>query len=160
MNLIPWRNKQREDLVPESPLVTLRTEMDRLFDSFIREPFGAWDWPGFLGGQQGWPAVDVSESEKEILVRAELPGVDPKELDVSVTGNQLILSGEKKEEKETKEQGYYHSEARYGTFRRVIPLPEGADSEKVDAQYAHGVLTLKIAKAPSAAAKRIEIKGV
>jgi HSP20 family protein len=158
MNLIPWRSKQREGVIAESPLAALRNEMDRLFDSYIREPFGAIEWPGFLGGQLGWPAVDVSESEKEITVRAELPGVDPKELDVSVTHNQVVIGGEKKETQETQEKGYYHSEARYGSFRRVIPLPEGADSEKVDAQYAHGVLTLKIAKIPAAAAKRIEIK--
>jgi HSP20 family protein len=158
MNLIPWRNKQHEGLVPESPLATLRTEMDRLFDTFIREPFGALDWPAFLGGERGWPAVDVSESDREVTIRAELPGIDPKELDVSVTGNQVVISGEKKETQETKEKGFYHSEARYGSFRRAIPLPEGADSEKVDAQYAQGVLTLTIAKTPAAAAKRIEIK--
>jgi HSP20 family protein len=158
MNLIPWRSKQREGVVAESPLAALRNEMDRIFDSYIREPFGSIEWPGFLGGERGWPAVDVSESEKEITIRAELPGVDPNELDVSVTNNQVVIGGEKKETQETKEKGYYHSEARYGSFRRVIPLPEGADSEKVDAQYAHGVLTLKIAKIPAVAAKRIEIK--
>jgi HSP20 family protein len=100
----------------------------------------------------------VAESDKEVIVRAEIPGIDPKELDVTVTGNQLVVSGEKKESTEKKDKGFYHNETRYGSFRRVIPLPEGVDSEHVDAQYANGVLTLKLQKTPAAAAKKIEIK--
>jgi HSP20 family protein len=159
MSLIPWRTKQHNGLPAEStPLATLRNEMDRLFDSFIREPFGMLDWPAFMGGEKWWPAVDLSESDKEVTVRAEIPGIDPKELDVTVTGSQLVISGEKKESSEKTEKGFYHNEARYGSFRRVIPLPEGVDSEHVDASYANGVLTLKLQKTPAAAAKKIEIK--
>jgi HSP20 family protein len=159
MTLIPWRNKQHDGMQTENaPLATLRTEMDRLFDSFVREPFGMLDWPAFMGGEKWWPAIDVSESDKEIIVRVEVPGIDPKELDVSVTGDQLVISGEKKEAAEKKDKGFYHSEARYGSFRRVIPLPEGVDSEHVDAQYANGVLTLILQKIPATAAKKIEIK--
>jgi HSP20 family protein len=159
MSLIPWRSKQREGVPAESsPLTALRAEMDRLFDSFIREPFGMLDWPAFMGGDRWWPAIDVAESDKEVTVRAEVPGIDPQELDVTVTGNQVVISGEKKESSEKKEKGFYHSEARYGSFRRVIPLPEGVDAEHVDASYANGVLTLKLNKTPAAAAKRIEVK--
>ncbi|MGD0384466.1 MAG: Hsp20/alpha crystallin family protein [Thermoguttaceae bacterium] len=159
MSLIPWRNKLHGGIPSEStPLSTLRNEMDRLFDSFVREPFGMLDWPAFMGGEKWWPAVDVAESDKEVIVRAEIPGIDPKELDVTVTGNQLVVSGEKKESTEKKDKGFYHNETRYGSFRRVIPLPEGVDSEHVDAQYANGVLTLKLQKTPAAAAKKIEIK--
>ncbi|MGD0519036.1 MAG: Hsp20/alpha crystallin family protein [Thermoguttaceae bacterium] len=159
MSLIPWRNKLHGGAPSEStPLSTLRNEMDRLFDSFVREPFGMLDWPAFMGGEKWWPAVDVAEMDKEVTVRAEIPGIDPKELDVTVTGNQLVVSGEKKESTEKKDKGFYHNEARYGSFRRVIPLPEGVDSEHVDAQYANGVLTLTLQKTPAAAAKKIEIK--
>jgi HSP20 family protein len=159
MSLIPWRNKQHDGMTAESaPLATLRNEMDRLFDSFVREPLGMLDWPAFMGGEKWWPAIDIAESDKEITVRAEIPGIDPKELDVTVTGNQLVISGEKKESSEKKEKGFYHSEARYGSFRRAIPLPEGIDSEHVDANYANGILTLKLQKTPAAAAKKIEIK--
>src|SRR3972149_5091364 len=159
MSLIPWRSKQREGIPAESsPLASLRTEMDRLFDSFIREPFGMLDWPAFMGGEKWWPAVDVAEAGQGVTVKAEIPGIDPKELDVTVTGNQLVISGEKKESTENKEKGFYHSEARYGSFRRAIPLPEGVDPEHVDANYANGVLTLKLNKTPAAAAKRIEIQ--
>jgi HSP20 family protein len=159
MSLIPWRNKQHDGMTAETaPLATLRNEMDRLFDSFVREPLGMLDWPAFMGGEKWWPAIDIAESDKEITVRAEIPGIDPKELDVTVTGNQLVISGEKKESSEKKEKGFYHSEARYGSFRRAIPLPEGIDSEHVDANYANGILTLKLQKTPAAVAKKIEIK--
>jgi HSP20 family protein len=157
MNLIPWRNKREGQGGELSPLVSLRTEMDRLFDSFLREPFGAIDWPRWGDGSFS-PAVDVSEDDKELSVRAELPGIDPKDLDVSVVGNQLTLSGEKRESTETREKGVYHSETRYGSFRRTIPLPEGVDTEHVDAQYANGVLTLRLPKTAPAIQKRIEVK--
>jgi HSP20 family protein len=158
MSLIPWRNKQQDGARGElSPMLALRTEMDRLFDSFVREPFGALDWP--LWGSDKWsPAVDVAENDKELTVRAELPGIDPKELEVTMTGNQLVLSGEKKESSERQEKDFYHSETRYGSFRRVIPLPEGVDTENVDAQYANGVLKLTLKKIAPAAQKRIEVK--
>jgi HSP20 family protein len=156
MNLIPWRNKREGQETDVSPLVTLRGEMDRLFDSFLREPFGMLDWSN-RGGKWS-PAIDVAEDEKEVSVRAELPGIDPKDLDVTVVGNQLILSGEKRESSETKEKGVYHSETRYGSFRRTIALPEGVDTEHVDAQFANGVLTLRLPKTEPANQKRIEVK--
>ena len=102
--------------------------------------------------------IDVAETDKEVTIRAEVPGIDPKEINVSVTGDQLVISGEKKEKTERKGNGFSHHETRYGSFHRAIPLPEGVDSEKVDAQYANGVLTLTLAKSPQAAPKRIEIK--
>jgi HSP20 family protein len=132
--------------------------MDRLFDSFLREPFGMLDWPSFTGSEKWWPAVDVAETDKDLTIHAELPGIDPKEIDVSVTGDQLVISGEKKENSERKGDGFIHSESHYGSFRRVIPLPEGVDSEHVEAQYNHGVLTLTLPKTPVAAPKRIEVK--
>ena len=155
MNLTPWRNRQREGEL--SPMFTLRSEMDRLLDSFFREPFAALDWP--LWGSDKWsPAIDVAESDKELTVRAELPGIDPKDLEVTVTGNQLVLAGEKRESSEHEEKDFHHSETRYGSFRRTVPLPEGVDTENVDAQYANGVLTLHLPKIAPVAAKRIEVK--
>jgi len=158
MSLIPWRTK-RSDSEPtvSSPLVALRNEMDRMFDAYIREPFGTLEWP--FGPAGKWsPAVDVAETDQEVTVRAELPGIDPKELNVTISGNQLLLSGEKKESTEDSGKDFYHSESRYGAFRRSVPLPEGIDSEHVDAQYANGVLTLHLKKTRPAAAKRIEVK--
>jgi HSP20 family protein len=157
MNLIPWRNKREGRENELSPLVSLRGEMDRLFDSFLRDPFGSMDWPHWGVGKWS-PAMDVAESDKEVSVRAELPGIDPKDLDVSVVGNQLILSGEKRESSETKERGFYHSETHYGSFRRSVPLPEGVDTEHVDAEFTQGVLTLRLPKTAPANQKRIEVK--
>ena len=158
MNLIPWRNKSTDEPSrTPSTLASLRSDIDRLFDAFVREPFGALDWP--LRESGTWsPAVDLAESDTEYTVRAELPGLDPKDLDISVTENQVVLSGEKKETTETHEKGYYHTESRYGSFRRSITLPGPIDSTNVEAEYKGGVLTIHLAKSPENAPKRIEVK--
>jgi HSP20 family protein len=143
--------------ITQYPLHQLRDGVDRLLDSFFHEPLGAPEWSPWGAGK--WtPPIDVAENDKELTVRAELPGIDPKELDISVTGNQLVISGEKKELSETEEKDFYHSEARYGSFRRTIALPEGVDAENVDAEYANGVLTLRLNKTAPATAKKIEVK--
>lgn len=158
MSLIPWKNKSKEPVRPEtSPLATLRTEFDRLFDSVVRDPLGALDWA--LPGGRGWvPAVDVAENDVEFTVRAEIPGVDPNELEVNITGNQLVLAGEKKESSEKKGKDFYQSESRYGSFRRSIPLPQSVDPEKVEAEYAQGVLTIHLKKIQESTPKKVEVK--
>lgn len=158
MNLTPWRNKQKdEDRANESPLAVLRTEMDRLFDSFVREPLASFEWP--FGGPADWaPAIDVAEDDKHFTVRAEVPGIDPDDVEVTVSGNQLVLSGEKKESRQRSGKDYHVRESCYGAFRRVIPLPNGVDADRVEAQCANGVLTINIPKSQVAPAKRIEVK--
>src|SRR3990172_8393906 len=159
MSLIPWRNKSADESsrVPTT-LASLRSDIDRLFDAFVREPFAALDWPPRESG--AWsPSVALAETDTEHTVRAELPALDPKDLDISVTENQLVLSGEKKETVERREKGYYHVESRFGSFRRTVALPAGIDSTKVNAEYANGVLTIHLAKSPENAPKRIEGKG-
>lgn len=157
MGFIHWRNKSEGRPGEMSPLFALRSEVDRLFDSYLREPLSSLDLS--LWGSGKWsPAVDVAENDKELIVRAELPGIDPKDLDVSVSGNQLVLRGEKKETSEIEEKGFHQCETRYGSFHRTVPLPEGVDTENIDAQYANGVLTLRLAKIAPAVAKRVEVK--
>ncbi|HBO46373.1 MAG TPA: molecular chaperone [Planctomycetaceae bacterium] len=158
MNLIPWKNKSVEEAARGvGPMSTLRADMDRLFENFVREPFGAIDWP--FGGAAGWsPAVDLAETDAEYTVRAELPGLEPGDLDISVTENRLMLSGEKKEKTERTEKGVYHSESRYGSFCRSIPLPGAIDSSNVNAEFKNGVLTVHLAKSPENTPKRIEVK--
>lgn len=158
MSLIPWKNKSKEPVRADiSPLATLRAEIDRLFDALTRDPFGAFDWP--VSGTRGWvPPVDVAESEDEFTVRAEIPGIDPKELQVSISGNQLVLAGEKKESSEKKGKDYYQTESRYGAFRRCIALPDSVDQEKVEAEYVNGVLTIRLKKLQSAPPKKVEVK--
>jgi HSP20 family protein len=140
-----------------APLAALRNEMDRLFDAFFREPFGALDWPAW-GSERWTPAIDAVEDEQELIVRAELPGIDPKDLDVTVTGNQLVISGEKKETTEHDGKDFYRKEIRSGSFRRVMPVPEGVDTENVEAEYANGMLTLHLKKIAPTPQKRIEVK--
>lgn len=132
----------------------LRDRMDRLFQNFLAEPFG------FGESAAGWgPDVEIKETEREIQVRAEIPGMDPADIQLSVQGNMLTISGEKREEREEEKRDFYVSEIRYGAFHRSVELPEGADPERVSAEYDKGVLRVKIAKSESAAPKRIAVKG-
>lgn len=154
MALVPWKNKGREGVL--APLSDLRQEIDRMFESFARNPWGAL---GELSGGRDWyPSVDVAENDKEVIVRAEVPGVDPQELDISITGDRLTISGEKKECCERKDKDYYQCESRYGRFSRSIDLPSDVDTEHVQAEHSHGVLTVRLTKTAAAATKKIPVK--
>jgi HSP20 family protein len=160
MKLIPRKNKQKatggETHLPEV-YSKLRSEMDGLFDRFLRAP---WDLPlDFFGPANKWtPAVEVIDGAKEVTVKAEVPGVDPKELEISISGNVLTISGEKKEAKEEKGDGFYRSERCFGSFRRSLELPSTANTEKVAADYSKGVLTVRVEKAESAKPRKIAIR--
>lgn len=106
------------------------------------------------------PAVDLTEDDKTYKVTAELPGMDEKDIDVTVSGGALVIKGEKKEEKEEKDKNYYLSERSYGSFRRSFSLPEGVDQDKITANFAKGVLTVTLPKTADAqkAQKKIEVK--
>jgi HSP20 family protein len=154
MNLIPWRQKKENGNTGRSmmPFEQLRFEMDNVFDQFFR----GWDSNNWM---QGWsPAVDVSETDQAVNVRVEVPGVDPKELDISVSGDMLTVAGEKKEQSEKEEGGVHRKESFYGSFRRNIPLPAAVDPEKVTAEHAHGVVSISLAKAPNAQSRKIAVK--
>ena len=157
MSLIPWKSKKLEGGDERSPMGSLRHEVDRLVESFMREPFGALDW-ALRRGREAWPAVDISQTDREIVIQAELPGVEPGDVDVTLTGDQLVLAGEKKESSEKKDRGAYVSECCYGAFRRSFTLPEPVDPDNVSAEYAQGVLTVKLQKLKPASVKRIEVK--
>jgi HSP20 family protein len=107
------------------------------------------------------PAVDVVESEKAYEITAELPGMDEKNIEVKVTDGSLTIKGEKQEEKEEKERGYYLQERHYGSFERSFELPESVDPDKIEASSKNGVLTVTLPKKAEAqkAAKKIEVKG-
>lgn len=165
-DLIPWRKKQpvrqeeeRSLQSAEHPLLTLQQEMNRLFDDFFGsralEPFGA------LG--EGWdafsPQVDVVETDQEIRVSAELPGMDDEDIEVSLSRDVLTISGEKKQEKQEKGRDYYRAERSYGSFRRSVPLPAEVNADKVDAVFSKGVLTITLPKtAETADRKHITVK--
>ena len=107
------------------------------------------------------PRIDVTENEAEFRATAELPGIDPEEVEVTLASDNLTIAGEKRQETEAKEQGYYRMERHYGAFRRVIPLPAGAiDGEKVTSNFQNGVLTVTLPKRPEAVfhTRRIPVK--
>jgi HSP20 family protein len=148
----------RRDLASgEDPFSSMRREMDRLFDdmtkgmSLARPAFG-------MGIMQ--PRVDVKETDKGIEVHAELPGVDEKDVEVSFADGMLTIRGEKKQDREEKEKGYYLMERSYGSFMRQIPMPLDVDEDKVEAKFDKGVLSVVLPKSPRAEAKtkKIEIK--
>jgi HSP20 family protein len=142
----------------DTPFGLLRHEMDTMFDDFVRgfdiEPL----WTRKLGAFS--PQVDVTESEKEIKIAAELPGIDEKDIDLSVTKDTLTIKGEKKEEKEDDGKDYYRMERSYGSFYRTIPLPTEVETDKISASYKKGILKIRIPKSAKAIEdkKKIAIK--
>ena len=136
----------------EAPLSRLHNPMDDLFDGFFR----GLDRP-FPGGKT-WPALDLAEQDEALVVRAEIPGCDPEEIDISVSGNTLTISGQKKETKEEKDKGYYHIESVSGAFRREVSLPTDVDNGKVEATYENGVLSIRLPKAEISKAVKVQIK--
>jgi len=117
---------------------------------------------GFFGdveGEDTWlPDLDVSETDKELIVRAEVPGIEKDDIDITLTDGLLTIRGEKKHEKEEKEENYHRIERRYGSFARTLRLPGDVKHDKIDASYKDGVLKLVIPKPEKAMAKKIEIK--
>jgi len=124
------------------------------------EPFGAEFGKGLFGGREGFPAVNVSETDKEICVDAELPCLDAKDVDVSLEGEALLIKGEKKFEEEEKKDNFHRIERSYGTFTRAVPLPCNVDAKGVSAKFEKGVLHVVLPKAaPSEPAHKIKIEG-
>jgi len=163
MKLVPFRKKSGRNggLVRggdgASALSRFRAEMDRLFEPFFRDPWSVFDETSWASSW-GWnPALDVIDGEKEVTVRAEIPGVDPKDVEVTVSGNLLTIAGEKKDVSEEKGKNFYRSECSYGSFRRSVALPEGVDADKVQAEYSNGVLTVRVAKSKTAAPRKITV---
>ncbi len=141
------------------PVIRLTDDMDHLFDRLFRDPWGV--TTGASGSACGWrPSIDVSESDTEVTVQAEVPGVDPKDIEVTVSGQVLTISGEKKESTEEKGEDSCCSERRFGSFRRSVRLPTSVDSENVTAEHKNGVLLIRLNKRKNAVPKRIAVKGL
>ncbi len=155
-NLLPEvARKTRTDI--DHPFYSLQREMNSLFDNFFR---GFEMAPrGLAAGDAGFfsPSIDVKENEKEFIIKAELPGVDEKDIDVTVTGDSVTIKGEKKEEKEDKDKNYYYMERSYGSFCRVIPLEAEIESGKAEAKFKNGILDIKIPKKQSTKAKGTKV---
>ena len=171
---IPVKIREKAADVPSTtqawtPFLSLRREMDRLFEDFgrgfsptRRSVFDVFDVEPFWQQETTWaaPAVDIAESQKAYEITAELPGMDEKNIEVKVANGNLIIKGERQEEKEEKEKDYYLRERNFGSFERSFDVPEGVDGDKIEASFSKGVLTVTLPKKPEAQkpAKKIEVK--
>jgi len=145
MDLVRWD--------PFREMTSLRDAMDRLVeDSFVR-PSRFW-----IDGGRGEFPIDMYQTANDVVVKASLPGFKPEEVDISVAGDTLIIKGEHKEEKETKEEDYFYKERRYGSFSRSLPIPVQVKSDKAEAVFENGVLTLTLPKAEEIKPKQIKVK--
>jgi HSP20 family protein len=131
--------------------------MEDMFARLTESFFG----PGehFPWGGEGWmPAIESHIENDNLIVKADLPGVDPKDVSISVLGNQLKIEGERKQEKKKEEKDYLYQELAYGKFSRTMPLPEGVDAEKIKANYKNGVLEITMPAPKQLAGKKIQIE--
>ena len=153
----PKRNRAVARVSEENPLVSLRNNIDRMFDSFLR----GFDIDPFTQTASLFnPNVDVADTGKEIRVTVEVPGMSEKDIDVSVTKDSLTIRGEKKDETEEKNASYHRMERVYGFFSRTIPLPVEVNVDAAKADYKNGVLAINIPKTEKTLkeAKKIPVK--
>ena len=152
-----------EPTLPSSPFTLMRRlsdEMERMFEGFGGPRLLPKPWRGFEVGEGRWtPDVEVFERKGELVVRADLPGLTKDDVKVEIADSELVIQGERKEEKEQKEKGYYACEHAYGAFYRSIPLPEGVKADEAKAAFKDGVLEITMpAKLPEKHGRRLEIK--
>jgi HSP20 family protein len=136
-----------------TPFATLQREIDRLFEDFSR----GWPTLGGLTKTGLLPSMDVTETDKEIEITAELPGLEEKDVEINVADNVLTIRGEKKAEMEEKDKDYRLVERTYGSFARTLELPEGVDPDTIKASIAKGVLTVTVPKPAPVEVKKVEV---
>lgn len=135
---------------PMRDFFAMREMMDRVFDDLVSQQYG--------NREAGVPAVDMYQTEDSVVVKATLPGIKPEDLQISITGDVLTIRGESKQEEEVNNATYHLHERRYGSFSRSIPLPSQVVSDKANAEFEHGVLTLTLPKAEEVKPKTITVK--
>ena len=133
----------------------MATPEKRVFDRFF-EDFG---FPEMVEEKQWLPTIDFSETDDHVIVRAEVPGMDKKDINITLTDGLLTIQGEKKQEKEEEKENYRFVERRYGSFSRSLRIPSGVDADKIEASYKDGVLKVAIPKTESEKSRKIEITG-
>ncbi len=154
-SLIPWRRNYPQNRRADWGVGPSGKDFNDLVNEFLSDPFNT------LEGAETRPfipAFDVSETDDEIRVKAELPGMDVENIDVNLTGNVLTVKGEKKEEKEEKGENTHRVERSFGTFSRSFSLPTEVDPDKVNASYKDGVLSLKMPKTEAGKKKNIKVQ--
>ena len=171
---LPVKSEERTAARPPAmqewhPFESLRRDVERLFENFDRDP---WRFPfrrSVFDIEPLWrrevsagatPAVDIVEKDKTYEVTADLPGMDEKNIEVKLVNGDLTIKGEKQEEKEEKKNDYFLRERRFGSFERCFAVPEGVDTDKIEASFKRGVLTITLPKKPEAQTpeKKIQVK--
>ena len=150
-SLIPVGRDSSLTRTEANPLAMLQQEMDRLFDGFSRSFAG-------LSSRALMPSMDIAETDKEIELTAELPGMEEKDVQLNVVDNHLTIRGEKKNQREEKETDYHLVERSYGSFMRTVELPPGVNLDSIKAVMSKGVLKVTVPKPAPAQAKKIEVK--
>ncbi len=161
-DLIPWKKEKSDVQIhrknEEDALLDIRNQMNRMFDDFFEPPFGLSPFLGMSGTRGDFaPHMDVSETDKEITISAELPGLEPEDIHITLEQDKMTIRGEKKFAKEEKGQHYYQIERSYGSFHRSISLPSEVDEKKIDATFKRGVLKVKLPKTKKAQEERKRI---
>lgn len=152
--LLPWKRPatQANGANQLPSLSRLRWDWDNLFDRFFQDA-----WSPVAETARSLP-LDVTETDDEIRVRAEVPGIAPEELEIQLSGDVLTLSGTKVDEETTREEGRTYSERVFGSYHRALQLPCPVDPDKVQAKHKHGVVTITLQKAETVRPKRIQVK--
>jgi HSP20 family protein len=144
------------ELVPRKPfgeLTSLRKEIENLWNQFLGES------PFLRTFREDWlPLVDISETEDKLVIKAELPGLDPKDIDVSISADVLTIKGEKKKKEEETGEHYHYVETYSGSFRRSFRLPHNVETDKIEATFDKGVLKITLPKTEEAKKKEVKIK--
>lgn len=158
-SLVPGRERPEPAIRDDAydPFTAFRRDVDRMFDNFFSD-FGV---PTLRSGSVSiTPTIDATETDNDVVITAELPGLDEKDFDVTLTGDLLTIKGEKKSEHEESNGGSYYRERRFGSFSRSLRLPFEVKDGNIDATYKKGVLTVRVPKPAEAQAevKRIEVK--
>jgi len=144
MNLIRWS--------PLRDMSVLQNQMNRLFDDTLHT------WPAQSDGTRAWsPAADIYETDSDLVLQTDLPGIDPKQIDVRVENNVLTVRGERRFEQKVEREKFHRVERSYGTFSRSFTLATAVDADKIQAHYKNGVLSITVPKAEQAKPKRIQI---
>ncbi len=161
MSMLPWRRTcgARGDIQPmDVSLARIRSEIEHVFDRFLGDAWGISPLES-VPARLGWGMrIDLTESDTRLVIKAELPGVGPDDVDVAVRGNVLSISGEKTRESEDDAGGVHYAERQHGRFERSVQLPTSVDAGNVDAVFKGGILTITLSKHPEASPKLIKVR--
>ena len=146
MSIVRWQ--------PFTELMSLRQTMDKLLEDSFVIPFS----PSSAFDRGVVTPIDMYQTGTDVVVKTALPGMKPEEVDITITGDNLVIKGETKAEEEVKQEDYFYQEHRYGAFHRSVPLPDGLNTDKAEANFDGGVLTLTIPKSEQVKPKQIKVK--